>query len=119
MPLTELDRIDRLLSSWRIRYGTELHMQDDVEHVLRQAGIANTREAPLGQGRIDFLTSDGVGIECKIDGGPTAVLAQLLRYASFEQVNGLVLVSSRPGHRFRVSELAGKPLRIVWAAANL
>lgn len=107
-----------LLRSHRLRYGTERQLQDDIERLLSTTGIPFTREAQLSTGPIDFLTTDGVGIECKIDGGPSAILSQLIRYAEDERLRALILVTSRRTHRIAVSELRGKPFEIVWVAAN-
>ena len=109
-----------LLRSHRLRYGTERQLQDDVERLLTSAGVQFTREAHLTatSDRIDFLTDDGAGIECKIAGGPSAILSQLIRYADDPMVRSIVLVTSRRTHRLRATELRGKPLTIVWVAAN-
>lgn len=115
-----MQELVELLKSSRLRYGTERQLQDDVERLLASAGAAFTREAHLTSTseRIDFLSADGVGIECKIAGGPSAILSQLIRYADDPKVTAIILVTSRRTHRFNVTELRGKPLAIVWVAAN-
>lgn len=105
------------LRSRRLRYGSERQLQDDVERVLAEIGIDFQREHRIGGDPIDFYRN-GVGIECKVQGGPSAVLEQLIRYADDPAVTALILVTSRRTHRFGETALLGKPLLIVWVAAN-
>lgn len=106
-----------LLQQHRLRYGTERQLQDDIERLFAEAGITYVREHRLSTGPIDFFV-DGVGIECKVAGGPSEILSQLIRYAAEPSVTAIILVTSRRTHRLDVTELQGKPLRIVWVAAN-
>lgn len=111
-------KLVELLISHTVRFGTEQQLQNDVETILTAAGLAFTREHPLAGDRIDFLCGT-VGIECKVGGGPSAVIEQLLRYAGFPEVESLIFVTSRHTHRFRVRELSGKPFGVVWVAGRL
>lgn len=106
------------LKGYRFRFGSEKDLQDDIEIALADAAVSFRREVPLAGDRIDFLC-EGVGIECKIAGGPTAVLEQLLRYAACPEIKSLILVTSRHTHRFSATEISGKPLIILWIAGNL
>lgn len=115
---TEAD-LAQHLRSYRFRFGSEKDLQDDVEMALTEAGITFSREVPLAGDRIDFLCADGIGIECKIAGGPSVVLEQLLRYAKCPEVQALILLTSRHTHRFQATEIGGKPLIVVWVAGNL
>lgn len=114
-----MNEIIELLMSHRLRFGTELQLQDDVEAVLSSARILFDREKRLGGDPIDFLTLHGIGIECKVAGSPSAVLEQLVRYAQSPQVQSLILVTSRHTHRFSCEEIGGKPFRVVWISGNL
>lgn len=105
------------LRSYRLRFGSEKQLQDDVERVLRTEGIEFAREHFLGTDRIDFFC-DGVGIECKVQDGPAKVLQQLVGYAAEETVTAILLVTSRRTHRFSQTAILGKPLIVVWIAGN-
>jgi hypothetical protein len=75
---------------------SERGLQDRIVAALIASGIAFEREAPLGRGRIDFLTASGVGIEVKRDRPDRgALLGQLARYAQSPRVGALVLVAER------------------------
>ena len=110
-------QISSVLKSWSIPHQTEREMQEAIEEILEAEGIEFTREHRLDSGsRIDFLTKDGQGIECKIKGGYSAVLRQLIRYAEFDDIKELVLVSSRSAHReFDNIEVQGKKISVIWA----
>lgn len=108
-----------LLSRYRLRFGTEKSMQDCIERILDAENVPFVRECRTSTGPIDFLVDGSVGVECKVDGGPSAVLEQLLRYAGETGITSLILVTSRATHRFTETELLGKPFAVIWAAGNL
>ncbi len=110
-----------ILQQYRIRFGTERQMQDDIEQILRlKTGWEFTREAPLGDaGIIDFIVGGSVGIECKVAGGYSAVMQQLVRYAERAEVTELILVTSRHTHRACTQTLMGKPCYVLWVARCL
>lgn len=111
------DLVDLLLSH-TLRFGSERQLQDDVESILSAAGIVFEREHPLAGDRIDFLVGR-IGVECKVAGGGSAVLEQLLRYAARPELDSMILVTSRHTHRFQVRELNAKPFHVVWVAGIL
>lgn len=113
-----MERIIELLKSHRLRFGLEQVLQDDVETVLASAGVPFHREYRLGKDRVDFFV-DGLAIECKVDGGQTAVLEQCLRYACHDQVKGVLLVTSRRAHRFGLAQLRNKPFSVLWVAGTI
>lgn len=106
------------LEAFAFRFGNELDLQDDLEKALVQEGYQYIREFRLETGPIDFLVAGGIGIECKVEGGPSAVLGQLMRYAAAPELDGLILVTSRHTHRFSIRELNKKPFRVVWVAGR-
>jgi len=119
-PGEAVDRIAGILRRYRIRFGTEELMQQDVAAALDAEGIAFAREVSLGAaGRIDFLLSDSaIGIECKVGGGPSAVFQQCVRYAEQPALEGLILVSRRRQHCLANREIRRKPFRSVWIGAS-
>lgn len=108
------------LRGYRFPFGTEAELQAAVARVLNEVGVEHSREFIFSpRDRIDFLAANGIGIECKIDGSPSAVLGQLLRYAERDEVKALILVTSRHTHRMKAKELNGKLLLIVWIGGTL
>lgn len=111
----EASELIAVLRRSRFRFGTELSLQNDLESLLQELEVPHVRERRLGSGAIDFLAGE-IGLECKVDGSAGVVLRQLLRYAGFDEVKVIVLVTSRSTHRWEVSELNGKPFYVVHVA---
>lgn len=110
----EMITVAKLLRGAIIPIGTEKAMQDEIERLLLAAGIAHKREYQIGSGFIDFRTlTEGIGIECKVDGGPSLVLPQLMRYAECPDINGLILATTRRTHRWATDVLRDKPFGVV------
>lgn len=95
-----LEDVTSLLESLPMSMGNEKQMQQAVARALIQAGIPFEPEVILSpKDRIDFLLSGGIGIEVKNAGSYSAVALQLLRYAEADQVESLILLTSRAAHR--------------------
>lgn len=105
----ELHRLANLLVSARCDLSNEKATQADVEKVLREAGRDFVREARLGPGDIpDFLVDDALVIEVKLKSSSRSnIRRQLDRYAVYEKVAGVLLVSNIAMHL--PPEIAGKP----------
>jgi hypothetical protein len=91
----------------------EFKLHKLISNELDKEGISFKSEFPLGpRNRIDFLTDSGIGIEAK-KGKPNElqVINQLIRYAAFEQVRGLILVIER--YMDLPEEINGKPVRSI------
>jgi hypothetical protein len=113
-----VEQLQQILSSGNIRFGTELAMQADVAAVLTAAGVSFLAEHRLdSRSRIDFLAGE-IGIECKIDGSPATVLRQCRRYMEFAEISGLILLTSKPRHRWSIEDLGGKPFSVIWVGAS-
>ncbi len=94
--------------------GTEDAVQRAIADVLRnqRPPIAFAREVRLDKAnRIDFMVGH-IGVEVKIGGGISALIRQLARYAEFDQVGDLVLVSTRATLARVPTELNGKRVRV-------
>lgn len=90
---TVLDALKELRSPFAF-YETDLHRL--VAKRLDEAGLAYVHEARLGAGcRIDYLV-EGVGVEIK-KGKPDAarLKKQILRYAAFDSVSAIIVLSQR------------------------
>jgi hypothetical protein len=108
---------DGILVAFRglvVRASTEAELGAVVRRVLAEAGIPYVAEAELGRrSRIDFLVGR-TGIELKIDGGASALLRQLDRYAASDKLDALVVVTTRRMlARGLPSDLRGKPIACV------
>lgn len=106
--------IAEVLQAARFHYASELDLQDAIERLLIREGYAVVREVELDgrRDRIDLMVGS-IGIEVKVAGRPDAVLRQLARYSTHEEVSELVLVTTRVRHHGFPSDLGGKPLRVV------
>lgn len=108
------DRICQLCQSLSFRGSNELELQDSLEKLLRSHFSEVTREAKLSPtDRVDFLV-ERVAVEIKVDGSPMAVTRQLQKYLEHQEVDGVVLVTTRRKHLAVPDTLAGKPVRVVW-----
>ncbi|MNW55033.1 hypothetical protein D3C74_326700 [compost metagenome] len=101
----------------------EYKLHELIEQQLTAEGISFQHEVPLApRNRIDFLTSDGIGIEAK-KGKPNErrVYEQLERYAGIDDVKGLILVIER--YMDLPETINGKPvvsigLRKLWGISS-
>lgn len=114
------NRLIPLIQSHRLRFSRETDLHADLKTLLVTAGIFFVHELRLTEkDRIDFYLPDSmIGIECKVDGGPTAVASQLLRYAQHEDIAELILITSRRGQVLTVDNLSGKPLHCIWIGGS-
>lgn len=100
------------LRRYRFRFADEARLQELIGQALAKEGVAFEREARLdARNRIDFLAGR-VGIEVKVAGSVADVRRQVDRYARFERIDGLVLVTAKAAHRLP-PEVGGKPLETV------
>jgi hypothetical protein len=110
--------IARVLGLYRFHYGSEVDLQLGIEKALEDAGVPFTRELTFKKvlGRIDFMVHAlyEVGIEVKIGGANTDVGRQLARYLKTDELDGIVLVTSKRRHRTFPTEFNGKPVSVVW-----
>lgn len=90
------DALVRLLRAAHLPYTTEAIPQAAVEDLLRASGVSHDREKPLSgsAGRPDFLVGR-VAIECKVQGAPAAIAAQVARYAASDEVDAVILLTSK------------------------
>lgn len=98
------------------RYPNEDALQQQLYTLLRGAfDSAEVRREVILEGdlgRVDVMV-DRVAVEVKVASRPREVRAQLERYASSSQIDGLVLVTSRVDHGSGSGAILGKPAVIV------
>lgn len=91
----------------------EFLIHDQIKKVFADKGIDYEHERKLGaRKRIDFLVSGGIGVEVK-KGKPNrnAVMKQLEKYASSDEVSVVILVIERSMDVPR--EMYGKPCYVI------
>lgn len=94
--LRTADDVTKLLEQFIFRGSSERDIQDVIERVLIEGGMAVQREFRLSQRDIpDFLIAGSVVVEVKMRASGSAVLGQIARYAAHEQVSAIVVVSPR------------------------
>ncbi len=107
-----IQQVEQAIKSKRIRFANEDELQRGVAICLEPFAPVIREHRFDENSRIDFLLPElRIGVECKVAGSPTETLAQLLRYADREEVDGLILVTSRIQLSRSMPMLArGKPL---------
>jgi hypothetical protein len=92
----------------RYRFSNEEELQRGIAEALDRAGLHADREVKLdARNRIDFLV-EGVGIEVKVASNPSTVARQLRRYAEFDRIEALLLVTTRVRHLMLPPTINGK-----------
>lgn len=109
-----LAQISQVLVQRRFWWTRETDLQDGIAAVLNDCGVSFEREKRLTEGeRTDFWSSP-VAIEVKVKGSLSEVTRQLMRYADVEEVEAVVLVTTKMQHRRMPPTMRGKPLKVVY-----
>lgn len=110
----DLTAVVSAIRSHRYRFTCEIELHKGVMKSLEAASLSYSYEVSLSPtDRPDFLV-DGIVVEVKVEGSLTAVTRQLHRYAQYDDVHGLVLVTSRSKHCRQPATMSGKPVRTVF-----
>jgi hypothetical protein len=105
------------IRSCRFRYASEDQLQQGLEEALLAHGFAVEREVRLdGRNRIDLMVDRAIGVEVKVAGTAEQLRRQAARYVRFDEVEGLVIVTSRVRHLAASLRLNGKPIEVVCLA---
>lgn len=109
--MSDIKTIMKLIKSRRFSLSDEKKLQAEIEEVFESAGIIHKREFRLDAGSIIDFMVDTTGIEIKIKGSKLSIFRQIERYAQFNQIERLILVTNVP---MGMPELVkGKPVYIV------
>jgi hypothetical protein len=100
-------QVREALARYRMPVSVEKAMQDAVESALLAEGLDFKREVTRGADRIDFVVGS-VGVELKVKGSAAEVLRQLERYAAWDDLTELLLVTTRGHHLAMPSAIKGK-----------
>ncbi len=93
----DIIRLIRLLSGARLPLTDEKQTQIRIAEIMDNHGLNYSREYHLDSKNIPDFFNDvlGIAIEVKIKGNSKDIYKQCERYASFEQVKAIVLVTNR------------------------
>jgi len=92
----EVEAVMKALGARRLTFRTEAELQDLIGRVFSEAKIPFEREVRLGPAsRIDFIVGEDIGLEVKVDGSPSAVAEQILRYCGSPRLSCVLLVTSK------------------------
>lgn len=112
-------RIARLLPKFRYRFSRETELHEGLSRVLTDAGIDHVREFVAGPAdRFDLLCGRVV-IEAKVKGSAAQALQQVGRYCACDDVDAVVLVSSKSWAIEPQLTINGKPVYAVKIGAGL
>lgn len=108
-----------LLSSFQFNFQDEKELQDGIAKALNDNRIEFKREHSLSRwDRPDFLI-EGIAIEVKIGGTLNNLLRQLHRYAGFDEVESVIVVTNRSRLAELPDTLNGKSLSVVLAQRGI
>ena len=94
-PNTDLiNKLIQVIHRSKVSLTDEKITQVQISDILTANDIPHVREYRLSDDDIvDFLVDDSLAVEIKIKGQKRAIYRQLQRYASHEQIKGLVLLT--------------------------
>lgn len=120
MPKLTAAVVADVLGRWRYSYHDELALHAGMAQALaaRLPGAARAEVRLSLRDRIDFLVGR-VGVECKVAYGAATVLRQLERYAASDEVDDLLLVTTKATHRGLPPVVGGKPLLVLFLAGSV
>lgn len=111
-----ISKITAQLGKYRLTFGDEFELQQQLSVILSAAGIDFVREFKLSaHDRLDFWVEPFV-IEVKVGGSVDGHLRQIKRYNSQPMVAGTILIGTKP---FDLpATLSGKPVALINVGRN-
>ncbi|MGN6693878.1 MAG: hypothetical protein ACTHN0_06840 [Aquihabitans sp.] len=103
MSWTTEDDLQRVIAH---RLDHEVTIGSPINHYVREVRVDE-------RNRLDFvvqIAGDVVGVEVKIAGSRRDVLRQLTRYAQLDQIDELLLVTTKANHHRMPTHINGKPV---------
>lgn len=119
--MSSRDQIVEAVQQYSYSVVNEAELQEALATALTEAGIEFEREVCLdSRNRIDFMVGS-IGIEVKVGGNAHSLARQLLRYAEFDSVTELVVLTTMMRHRIAIgdSPIRGKPVKSVLLRAGV
>lgn len=91
-----IDNIKKILKDVQFDLAIEKVTQQQIKDRFDKYKIPYTRECFLSEGNvIDFLLTNGLGIEIKIKGDKKKIYDQLYRYSSHKEVTAVLLITNK------------------------
>jgi hypothetical protein len=110
-PLPTAEQIIAVLKGYRLPVTVEAAMQLALVMAFESAKLPFKREVTRGLDRIDFVVGR-VGVECKVHCPTAALTRQLTRYALWDNVDELLVVTSDAKHVTVPPRLNGKDVHV-------
>lgn len=105
-------------AKYRMTFGSELELQNQIAEVLTRAGIVHEREYVLSpEDRPDFFVQP-FALEVKVGGSINSHLRQMQRYNRHPTVLGTILICTKPFGQMMPKTLAGKPIATINVGGN-
>lgn len=113
-----LRTVVELLPRFSYRFSSEMDLHAGMAQVLTSHGVEFERERVAGpKDRFDFYLPPGIVIEAKVKGSFPEALRQVQRYAERDDVQAVVLATSRFWGRTPAlrpnAKLGGKPFHMI------
>ena len=117
--MIKIAEIKEAIGKYRYNIQSEMDLHRSLEEVFNVAGIDYVHEYALGKtGAIDFFI-DGIGIEVKTKGSPSAIIRQLHKYLEHDEIECILLVTTRNTHRVIPREISGKTVELMVISPGL
>lgn len=111
-----IKQISGALAGYRLTFGDEVTLQNQLSTIFSTAGLVFVREFKLSPGERPDFWLEPWAVEVKVGGSLDAHLRQLQRYNKHPLVAGTILIGTKP---FRLPEsLAGKPVGFINVGGN-
>ncbi|MEG1347345.1 MAG: hypothetical protein RSD49_04770 [Hafnia sp.] len=89
-----IDRLIHIIHRSKVSLTDEKMTQVQIAEIFRENEIPYVRELRLsGDDIVDFLVDDNLVVEIKLKGQKRAIYRQLKRYATHDQVHGIILLT--------------------------
>lgn len=100
-----------LVYEHKFLHNSEKELQAALATVFEQDAAVYEREYHLGrQSIVDFMFPDGLAVEVKIKGSRNNLIRQLHRYAGFDEVTAILLITTKATFLTMPDEISGKPI---------
>lgn len=117
---TDMVSVIAALENKRFRFCSEIDLQNGIEQVLKQSGLAYEREKHLTErDRPDFMVGAGLAIEVKIKGTLAQALRQISRYTDHQRIDAVLLVGTPYWMRDVPQTINGKPIYAMRLTSSL
>lgn len=112
------EQLKSAIAKYRLTFGSELELQNQIAEILAREGIAFEREFILSpKDRPDFFIAP-YAIEVKVKDSLQKHLHQMRRYNQHPNVSGTILICTKPIEAMMPPTLFGKPCAAICVGGN-